>query len=89
MNENLNLCDLLRNCEPGMKLYSPAYGEIRFVKVGSIPARKGEYVICNLSDSEDCPPMYIYFKDNGVLMMGNCSECMLLPSKDNRDWSNF
>lgn len=89
MNDNLNLCDLLRDCELGMKLYSPAYGEVRFVKVGSMPVRKGEYVICNLSDSEDCPPLYIYFMDNGILMMGNCSECMLFPSKNNRDWSNF
>lgn len=87
--ENLNLCDLLRNCEPGMKLYSPAYGEMTFVKVGSMPARNGEYVICNLSDSEDYPLLYIYFKDNGILMIGNCSECMIFPSKDNRDWKAF
>ena len=33
MNENLNLEVILKGCPSGIKLYSPVFGEIEFIKI--------------------------------------------------------
>ena len=83
MNENLNLVEILKDCPKGTKLYSPVFGDVEFVKV------------CQ-NDSVDFP---IEFKlsDNslnsvttdGRLYEEFNGECILFPSKDQRDWSKF
>ena len=83
MNENLNLLEILKDCPEGTKLYSPVFGDVEFVKV------------CQ-NDSVDFP---IEFKlsDNslnsvttdGRLYDEFNGECILFPSKDQRDWSKF
>lgn len=83
MNENIDLTKILKDCPKGTKLYSPVFGDVEFVKV------------CQ-NDSVDFP---IEFKlsDNslnsvttdGRLYDEFNGECILFPSKDQRDWSKF
>ena len=83
MNENIDLTKILKDCPEGTKLYSPVFGDVEFVKV------------CQ-NDSVDFP---IEFKlsDNslnsvttdGRLYEEFNGECILFPSKDQRDWDKF
>lgn len=83
MDKNINLVEILKDCPKGTKLYSTIYGEVEFVKV------------CQ-NDSVDFP---IEFKlsDNslnsvttdGRLYDEFNGECILFPSKDQRDWRKF
>ena len=83
MNENIDLTKILKYCPEGTKLYSPVFGDVEFVRV------------CQ-NDSVDFP---IEFKlsDNslnsvttdGRLYEEFNGECILFPSKEQRDWSKF
>ena len=80
MNENINLCEILRDCPKGTKLYSPIFGEVDFEKIRSddkyaIITKKGSYTAT--------------FTDEGFYRADVDGECLLFPSKDQRDWSKF
>ena len=78
--QELNLCELLKGCE-GITLYSPIHGD---VVLDSINNSNTDPIIVTLSDGD-----YIdYCKDGRYLAMYD-GECMLFPSKENRDWSTF
>lgn len=80
MNENLNLAEILKDYPKGTKLYSPLCGECTFVKVNDVGT-----IICKRNDK------YITFTSKGYYMIpvfDDC-ECVLFPSKDQRDWSKW
>ena len=81
MNENLNLVEILKDCPEGTKLYSPVLGEVEFVRISdddiSFPIRvRVKY------------GMYT-FSSQGRFCNIEQGECLLFPSKDQRDWSKF
>ena len=81
MNENLNLVEILKNCPKGTKLYSPIYGDVELVKVSQFV----EYPIeVKLSDNS-----FDSFSNDGRINVEYSGECLLFPSKDQRNWSNF
>ena len=81
MNENLNLVEILKDCPEGTKLYSPVLGEVDFVKISDddisfpirVRVRYGMYT----------------FSSQGRFCNIEQGECMLFPSKEQRDWSKF
>lgn len=80
MNENLDLTKILANVPQGTPLYSPIFGNVTF---GGI------------NDDDDFP-IYVEFDgdensfaSNGTYYNYKDSECLLFPSKDQRDWSKF
>lgn len=81
MNEDLNLVEILKDCPEGTKLYSPVFGDVEFIQ-------------CN---HQSTYPILVKNKNggiNGVTPQGKAyanldGECMLFPSKDQRDWSKF
>lgn len=80
MNENLNLAEILKDCPKGTKLWSPLCGECEFdsLNMGTI--------ICKKQNAQE-----ITFTSEGYYMIpvfDDC-ECMIFPSKDQRDWSKF
>lgn len=81
MNENIDLTKILKNCPEGWKLYSTVHGEVEFVKcIGShmvIVKKEGEYYYFTQKG---------VFTFQGILFKG---ECVLFPSKDQRDWIKF
>ena len=80
MNENLNLVEILKDCPKGTKLYYTVYGEVEFDHV----AISYEYPIVlklkGLGGYDSLTPEGKTFDDG---------ECLLFPSKDQRDWSKF
>ena len=81
MNENVNLTKILKNCPKGWKLWSPIFGEIEFYSI----VEKARYPIM-LS----CKKGIIWFSKDGLFDIENeGAECVLFPSKDQRDWSKF
>lgn len=76
---NINIAEILKDCPKGTKLYSPAFGEVEFI--GIDPVMKE--IVCNA-----CSNGYQRtFLSDGAYSDGG--ECMLFPSKDQRDWSKF
>ena len=73
----MSLVEILKNCPKGMKLYSPIYGEIEFTEVSIITGGIG----CKINGCT------VYFNSDGSYFSGG--ECMLFPSKEQRDWDDF
>ena len=80
MNENINLTKILKDCPKGWKLYSSIHGEVQFgyINNGDFP------IVVELFDSSD-----VDFTKDGKLYSGYDGECVLFPSKEQRDWSKF
>lgn len=82
MNEYLNLVDILKDCPKRAKLYSPLVGDVRFVAIDEGNA----YPI----DVESCfSNKRLSFTQQGLSHKGELGECLLFPSKEQRDWSKF
>lgn len=81
MNENLNLCKILKDCPKGTKLWSPVWGDVVLKEIAGkvFPA-----IILTASDFND-----ISLHSNGKMYDIEESECILFPSKNQRDWSKF
>lgn len=79
MNENLNLVEILKDCPKGTKLYSPICGEVEFAEIIS----DIDYAIKTVSETAGSA----FFNKKGQYFVEG--ECMLFPSKDQRDWSKF
>ena len=82
MNENINLTKILKDCPKGTEFYHAAYGRVWFYRIDldfSFPIR--------LSLSKEI------FDNIGVTSKGTINnyngECLLFPSKEQRDWSKF
>lgn len=72
----MNIAEKLRNAPEGTKLYSPVLGDVTFKGINSL------YIeVLDLSNI-----VREFYHDGRFYMNG---ECMLFPSKDNRDWNNF
>lgn len=83
MNEKLNLVKILKDCPKGTKLYSTVFGEVEFESIKDIIGIIGPIVVTtNIGDSE-C------FTSDGKMFARYNGECVLFPSKEQRDWSKF
>lgn len=82
MDKKINLVEILKDCPKGTKLYSCVHGEVEFNRI---------------SDGNDWYPIAVttQIKDNATFTSDGRydehfdGECMLYPSKDNRDWATF
>lgn len=83
MNENLNLVEILKDCPKGMKLYSPIFGDVSFLEIKDT----GRALLVIVLTC--CNTRYEFYTDGRFNKYYEDSECMLFPSKDNRDWSKF
>ena len=80
MNENLNLVEILKDCPRGTKLYSTVYGEVELYEVDidyNHPIRVLHKLVLD------------GFTKDGKMFCNYDGECVLFPSKDQRDWSKF
>ena len=72
----MNIAEILKNIPKGTKLYSPAFGEVTFMNANS------DFI--NVKDSVKVERTFCsngnFYKDG---------ECMLFPSRENRDWNTF
>ena len=83
MNENIDLTKILKNCPIGTEFYHAGYGKVWFCGI-------------NLNNNY---PILLSFDSNKINTFGVTSkgtvnntyegECLLFPSKEQRDWSKF
>lgn len=79
----INLVRILKHCPEGTNLYSPLFGEVKFHSADN----KNIYVIATKSNGEITQ---IEFSRLGRLILNySNAECVLFPSKDQRDWGKF
>ena len=76
MEQKINIAELLKDCPSGMELYSPIFGKVYLDKI------RPHLAIIVTTDKYKEEFLY----DGRYGMNG---ECMLFPSKDQRDWSKF
>ena len=83
MNENLNLVAILNDCPNGTKLYSSVFGE---VELDYIDTSCSNYpIIIRLKGVEGHESL----TSEGKMFVDYDGECVLFPSRENRDWSKF
>ena len=83
MNENLNLVEILKDCPKGTKLYSSVFGE---VELDNIDTSCSNYpIIIRLKGVEGHESL----TSEGKMFVDYDGECVLFPSRENRDWSKF
>ena len=84
MNENIDLTEILKDCPKGTKLYSPLFGDVELKeidtsKVYSVNVKLTSGLIESFTREGKLYDRD-YYKD---------TECVLFPSKEQRDWSKF
>lgn len=80
MNKKLNLVEILKDCPKGTKLYSTIFGEIEF---GFIEDNSIYPIVLILNGGHE------YLTSEGKLFNQFDGECILFPSREERDWSKF
>lgn len=80
MNKNIDLTKILNDCPEGTKFYSPLWGEVSFERILDIEVYTIEI---------DTASGYQHLTKEGCYVNREDAECILFPSKDQRDWSKF
>lgn len=81
MNENVDLTKILKDCPKGFKLYSPLFGEVVFEGISD-----DVYPIALSYTGREA---LVSFTKEGFYYYKPDTECLLFPSKEQRDWSKF
>lgn len=91
MNENFDLTRILEGCPKGTKFYSPLFGEVELdyiygCRIGIACVKMNRLYVFNAAGKYKMVEMgcsnsrgNYYYSD----------ECLLFPSKEQRDWSKF
>lgn len=74
----MNIAEMLEYCPKGTKLYSTAFGEVELINISPLT---------NVILVQNPHNTHFTFYSNGSYILGG--ECILFPSKDQRDWSKF
>ena len=86
MNENIDLTKILKDCPKGTILYSLIHGYVEFSQI----LDKGSRVIEVISVTRSGKRYVEHYTFRGQLdSVYDNDECILFPSKDQRDWSKF
>ena len=80
MNENIDLTKILKDCPNGFELYSSLCGTVLFrgIDCDDYPVK------CECHDGK-----LMRLTKEGYFFNYYGAECLLFPSKDQRDWSKF
>jgi hypothetical protein len=71
----MNIAEILKNVPKGTKLYSPVFGDVIFEEV------RQDYIRVRTNNIKR-----EFYSDGRYYSNG---ECMLFPSRENRDWNTF
>lgn len=72
----MNVAEILKDCPKGTRLYSPVFGDVYFQRV------RNDLI----EVTSDCYVSHEFLPNGSYSLQG---ECVLFPSKDQRDWSKF
>ena len=74
----MNIAEILKYCPKGTKLYSTTFGEVELINIAPLT---------KLITVQDIYNSHLTFYSDGSY--ASSGECILFPSKDQRDWSKF
>ena len=80
MNENLDLRRILKTCPKGWKFYTSVWGEVEFIEYNGC----GDFIFdpIDMGNMDD-----VHINTDGTYCC--FGECIIFPSKEQRDWSKF
>ena len=78
---NIDLTKILKNCPKGTKLYSIVHGEVSLIRSND---GLNYPIVVKLSNKAE-----ERFTAKGKLFVNYNGECVLFPSREQRDWSKF
>ena len=83
----MDLTKILKNAPKGFKLYSTIHGEVKFERIDS---EEGYPIITSKVMNPDTLSFSAQsFTKEGEFYLYEHGECILFPSKDQRDWNKF
>lgn len=84
-NKTLNLCEKLAGCPKGTKLWSPLLGDCEFVALSKDmkTSYPNDFIVV------DCDEMGRTTFDKHGHFFSSSEECLIFPSRENRDWDNW
>ena len=86
MNENIDLTKILEGCPKGTKLYSTLQGEVSFLRIDIFDTHP---IVLTVHNKCTDTTVYDCYSKDGKYNSFYDGECVLFPSKDQRDWSKF
>lgn len=90
MNENLDLTKILEGCPKGTEFYSSVHGKLKYLSmyVSSSASQIMFEEVNSRSIIDGTPITVCYYRDGRMHPFLN-GECVVFPSKTQRDWSKF
>lgn len=86
MNENINLLEILKDAPKGTKFWSHICGECKYIGFAFGCCKDCKTIVVKPIKET----VIIYFTKEGKYCgFEENNECLLFPSKNNRDWSTF
>lgn len=79
MNEGINICEILKDCPKGTELWTSILGYVSLEEINETD----EPIVLSFGS------IYIKLYSNGKLLDLEDAECIVFPSKEQRDWSKF
>lgn len=87
MNENINLCEILKDCPKGTKFCSYIHGEVEFVKVE--PNSRYPIWVMTFPKVGNSRVPVAFTKEGYANEYYNNEKCILVPSFEQTDWSKW
>ena len=81
MNENIDLTKILKDCPKGWKFFTPICGEVEFKQME--PSSFYPIIVTTCGTEICFTKEGFYFSDR------DDTECLIFPSREQRDWSKF
>lgn len=82
MNDNIDLTEILKDCKEGTKLYCTLLGEVEFVCI------EDDISLTQIVVRDKYADEYKFTKEGKYYNVED-GDCLIFPSKDQRDWSKF
>ena len=95
MEDKLNIAEILEDAPTGTLLYSPIFGKLAYIGSHALEGQTYSIIVCQYPDAiGQGDSVSVEFDENGTYLNRGYSsrrggECMLFPSKENRDWVKF
>lgn len=95
MEDKLNIAERLKDAPTGTLLYSPIFGKLAYIGSHALEGQTYSIIVCQYPDAiGQGDSVSVEFDENGTYLNRGYSsrrggECMLFPSKENRDWVKF
>ena len=81
MNENIDLTKILKDCPDGWEFFTPICGEVEFKQME--PSSFYPIIVTTCGTEICFTKEGFYFSDR------DDTECLIFPSREQRDWSKF